>query len=132
MHESSPEKSVDDPLNPTLSEKLELGEMRNAEYGPIRLDLASRTLAMGDAAVLLSPTEYQIVWMLVRAQGNSITDAEFYNFLKDADGTAEPKNNSIEVYIVRIRRKLQELTGGAVMIENQQKRGYRLVLHPET
>ena len=119
-------------LDPTLRDKLEVGAERPAEYGPIRLDLKSRSLQVigTDKREVLEPKEYQLLWLLVRAHGHVISESEFIDFVYgDAPDKKDlPLSNSMAVYISRARTKLEELTQGRVTIENNRGLGYHLVL----
>lgn len=115
-----------------IHNRLELGKAREPEFGPIRLDLLSKTLQLNgsDRVKKLSDQEYQILWMLVRAQGNIITQSEMEDFLyaERPDSEDLPMGNTVAVQILRIREKLDELTGGKVLINTVLRIGYQLEL----
>jgi DNA-binding response OmpR family regulator len=114
-----------------LRNKLELGTARRAEFGPIRLDLLSQTLQVegSDSVERLTPYEYQMLWVLVRAQGGIVTKSEISDFtLADFPDDADlPTGNGFEVRLRRIREKLRTLTDGRITIENELRMGLRLV-----
>jgi two-component system OmpR family response regulator len=115
-----------------LGIKLEAGENRRAEFGPISLDLNTRTLKVDNSPAQenLSPQQYQILWLLVRAQGAIINEQEIMDFLHEdcPDDKDLPLGNGITVQIARLRKKLDSLTKGDVIIENIENRGWFLEL----
>ena len=119
-------------LDPTLRGKLEIGAERPPEYGPIRLDLKSHSLQLigSDEQEALGPKEYQLLWLLVRAHGNVITEGEFMEFVygDESDEKDLPVSNTMAVLIGHVRTKLDELTHGRVTIENIRNHGYSLAL----
>lgn len=112
---------------PLINEKLRAGEARRAEFGPIWLDLNTRSLrvAGSDKSESLDPSEYQILWLLVRANGNRITEQEIMDFIYEEDKNY-PDSNILNQRILRIRKKLEELTGGKVVIDTQRRSGWTL------
>lgn len=114
---------------PSLGGKLELGKERRPEFGPIWLDLNSRRVALANSSDHedLSSTEYQILWLLIRASGNMITEEEMLNFIHDDDSKDAPVGNQVNVYISKLREKLNRLTRGTVKIETiRGLAGYRI------
>ena len=113
-----------------LSDRLDLGEARRAEYGPIWLDLKSRTLhcAGTDESVQLVPQEYQVLWLLVRAQGNLVSETDIRRFLFDDDEKEDPMSNVVAKRTQTARAKLKSLTNNKVSIENLESMGYYLKL----
>jgi len=116
-----------------LNQKLEAGIMREPTFGPIHLDLASQTVQFDEAKKQekLSGQEYQVLWLLVRAQGAILTQSEIEDFLH-ADHP-ESKDMSLDgslvwVVINGLRGKLEKLTGGSVVIETHVRFGYSLAI----
>ncbi|HEY0010414.1 MAG TPA: winged helix-turn-helix domain-containing protein [Candidatus Paceibacterota bacterium] len=116
-----------------LLHKLEAGANRPPTYGPISLDIESKTVSFNGAerTEQLTKSEYQVLWLLVRAQGNSITEGEIFGFLYEdyPDHKDLPLSNTTVVFINKLRHKLQELTDGKVVIQNQHGFGYYLQVY---
>jgi DNA-binding response OmpR family regulator len=75
----------------------------------------------------LTRFEYQIFWLLSRAPGALITRDEIMYFIYDEKEKDIPLFNTVEVFISRIRKKLQRVTD-AVAIETFRGFGYRCVV----
>jgi two-component system response regulator PhoP len=95
------------------------------ECGPIALDTRAQTVAVGGAAIELTTFEYRILEHLMLRAGEVISKTELTERLYDQD--YERDSNVIEVFIGRLRRKLdpQEALNP---IETLRGRGYRFAL----
>lgn len=114
---------------PPLHERLNFGESRRPEFGPIWLDLPSRTLraAGTDTQEHLTPQEYQLLWLLVRAQGNFVTPSDIASFIHDEDRSSETQLGSgLDVRLAALRAKLETVSGNRVTIEYTYRFGYFL------
>jgi len=80
-----------------------------------------------DEVEVLTPVEYQVLWLLVRAQGGVISDADVMRFTYEDSNQDLPLSNGTAVLIGRIKKKLQLVAGDTVMIETVRGLGYRLV-----
>jgi len=107
-------------LKRELADKLEYGEARRPEFGPIWLNIQTKTLhrAGTDKVEKLSDHEYQILWMLIRAQGKNVSVVEMDEFIMESSPeTADiPVSNTRETEIYKIRTKLLGLVGNKVKI----------------
>ena len=73
----------------------------------------------------LAPKEYQILWMLIGANGGFVTLTRILDFIYDNDEEDAPLSNVIEVYVSRVRKKIKKITE-RVKIEGRIRFGYRL------
>jgi DNA-binding response OmpR family regulator len=92
-------------------------------FGDLRFDTLSRQLFVGEAMVLLSHREAELMELLLRRAGQVVSRqlAEDQLF-----GMSEMLgSNAIEVYVHRLRRKLEE-AGASARIENIRGVGYLL------
>ncbi len=112
----------------TLLPKLDAGENREPVFGSLRLDLETREAFVENKSVELTKSEYQILWLLVRANGNIVSSEEIENFLYEdiSDDQDGPLHNIIPVFLTRIRKKLDPLTEGKVKIGTFRGVGYFL------
>ncbi|KND49373.1 MAG: hypothetical protein AB203_03185 [Parcubacteria bacterium C7867-008] len=120
---------------PNLHEKLDAGVARRPEYGPLSLDLDARefSIAGAEKPIHLEPKEYQILWLLVRAQGNTLTEAEIVDFIYGdmSDVKDAPLSNTIPATITKVRNKLESVPGNRIEIRNKIGLGYSLEINPE-
>ena len=92
--------------------------------GDLILDLRKLTAEFRGRSVALTETEAKILRLLILNQDNPVSRAELLETLYGTDDRAPTK--IVEVYIGRIRTKLQELTGRSDLIENRRGRGWIL------
>ena len=77
------------------------------EYGPLVLNISDKLLTVNGAQMLLSPREFSVLEMLLSRVGRVVSkDAIVEALCKWDEGVG---NNAIEVYIHRIRKKLEPL-----------------------
>jgi two-component system, OmpR family, KDP operon response regulator KdpE len=73
--------------------------------GPFTIDLERRTASRGDAPVHLSPTEWQLLHVLVANAGRTMTHAQLFRAVWGAsDGDPQ---QYLRVYMAHLRRKLE-------------------------
>ncbi len=78
----------------------------NLQVGELRLDLATRKVSCGSVEADLTPTEFSILEMLMRHDGQVVTRKMLCENLWGSDW--EGVTNVIEVHINRLRTKLQK------------------------
>jgi two-component system, cell cycle response regulator CtrA len=92
--------------------------------GELRVNLDTKTLAVNGQLVDLTTYEYQMLELLSLRKGTTITKEMFLNHLYG--GMDEPELKIIDVFICKLRKKLQAATGGQHYIETVWGRGYVL------
>jgi two-component system, OmpR family, response regulator PhoP len=97
--------------------------------GPIELDTRSQQVSVSGAAIELTTFEYRILECLMLRAGEVISKSELTERLYDQDFDRD--SNTIEVFIGRLRRKLDP-GGNLRPIETLRGRGYRLALERGT
>jgi two-component system response regulator PhoP len=95
------------------------------ECGPIVLDTRAQTVAVAGAPVELTTFEYRILEHMILRAGDVISKTELTERLYDQD--YERDSNVIEVFIGRLRRKLDP-NETLNPIETLRGRGYRFAL----
>ena len=90
------------------------------ERAGICLDPARREVARDGRAVTLSPKEFAVLEVLMRAEGRIVTAEELLE--KAWDENADPFTNAVRVAVMTLRRKL----GDPPVIETVPGAGYRL------
>lgn len=112
--------------------KLETGVSRESSFGNLKMDVRSQSIKNIQTGVSekLSKSEYQILWILVRAQGNIITETEFSDFLYEdlPDSMDLPLSDTVKVFMTKVRRKLERIMGTEIQISTEHGMGYRLQL----
>lgn len=96
--------------------------------GPVRLDTRAQTVTVDGAAVELTTFEYRILEHLMLKAGEVISKTDLTEQLYDQD--FERDSNVIEVFIGRLRRKLDP-EDRIHPIETLRGRGYRFSLPRE-
>jgi len=90
-------------------------------FGPLSIDLAKRRVHANGKVVDLSPREYDVLWALVEAKGQTLSRE---HLLKDVWNIHfEPGTNVVNVHIARLRRKLEACK--VHMVETVRGEGYR-------
>jgi DNA-binding response OmpR family regulator len=95
-----------------------------AAVGDLRIDPARRRAWRGDSELALTAREFDVLALLVRRAGQVLSKAEILDAVWDSDFEGDP--NVIEVYVRRLRRKVDEPFGRR-SIETVRGAGYRMV-----
>ncbi|RUT25425.1 DNA-binding response regulator [Asaia sp. W19] len=95
--------------------------------GPLSIDLNAKAASVDGHPLQLTGKEYAILELLVLRRGNVLTKDAFLNHLYG--GIDEPEMKIIDVFICKLRRKLQQFGAGS-LIGTVWGRGY--VLRDET
>src|SRR5215471_8164780 len=82
--------------------------------GKLRVNLDTKTVEVNGQRVHITSTEYQILELLSLRKGTTLTKEMFLNHLYGMD---EPELKIIDVFICKLRKKLQAATGGQHYIE---------------
>jgi two-component system cell cycle response regulator CtrA len=94
------------------------------ETGELRVNLDTKTVEVNNQRVHLTGKEYQMLELLSLRKGTTLTKEMFLNHLYG--GMDEPELKIIDVFICKLRKKLQTATGGKHYIETVWGRGYVL------
>jgi two-component system cell cycle response regulator CtrA len=92
--------------------------------GDLAVNIDARTVEMGGRPLHVTAREFQILELLSLRKGTTITKQMFMNHLYG--GMDEPELKIIDVFICKLRRKLQMANGGARHIETVWGGGYLL------
>lgn len=96
------------------------------EVGPLRIDLAARSVTYDAKPVLLGATEFRLLEFLARNAGIALSRTQIVERIWDYD--FEGSSNIVDVYVSQLRRKLRAL-GASGVIETVWGIGYRLKTH---
>jgi two-component system, OmpR family, response regulator len=92
--------------------------------GDLRIDPAQRRVWVGEQQRVLTAREFEVLEFLVRRAGQVLSKEEILAGVWDDDFDGDP--NIVEVYVLRLRRKL-EGSHGRHRIETVRGAGYRVV-----
>ena len=92
-------------------------------FGDITLELSTSMLVSGEGRVRLTNKEFQMLEMLINADGGIISVERFMDKIWGYD--SETEQNVVWVYVSYLRRKLTGL-GSSVRIEAHRNLGYSL------
>jgi DNA-binding response OmpR family regulator len=98
-------------------------EPTSVDLGDLRLDPATRRVHRGEVEVTLTTREFDVLEFLVRRPGQVLSKSEILAGVWDFDFEGDP--NIVEVYVGRLRKKLDE-PFGVTTIETVRGAGYRL------
>lgn len=94
------------------------------EVGPLILNLASRSVEIDGRPLPLTPKEYAVLEVLGLRRGRIIGREAL---LDQIYGSAEDRHEKIiDVYVCRLRRKLQRVRGGRDLLKTEWGRGFVL------
>jgi two-component system response regulator PhoP len=98
------------------------------ELGPISVDLTAQRVRLDGEEVELTTYEFKVLQYLLMHPDAVVTKTDLSEHIYEED--ADRDSNVIEVFIGRLRRKLDP-SGQLNPIETLRGRGYRLALKPE-
>jgi two-component system copper resistance phosphate regulon response regulator CusR len=101
---------------PLLPERLVAGELT--------LDTRRRSAMMGVRELVLTAKEYALLEFLVRRAGDVVTRSEIAEHVWDDH--YDPMSNVVDVYIQRLRRKIEAI-GPMPVIRTRRGEGYQLL-----
>lgn len=92
--------------------------------GELSFDTVSRQFAYASAAMSLTPREHAVLEALIIRRGQAVSKDKLFNevFALDDDANLD----AIEIYIHRLRKKLELASAGAVAITTLRGIGYML------
>ncbi len=92
--------------------------------GKLSVNLDTRSVEVDGNSLHLTSKEYGILELLSLRKGSTLTKEMFLNHLYG--GIDEPELKIIDVFVCKLRKKLQEASGGENYIETVWGRGYVL------
>ncbi len=92
--------------------------------GKLSINLDERIVLVSGEPIHLTSKEYSILELLVLRKGTPLKKELFLNHLYG--GIDEPELKIIDVFICKLRKKLQDASGGDNYIETLWGRGYIL------
>ena len=98
------------------------------QCGALRFDTVGRMFTYGDAPLALTPREYAVLEALIARPGRPISKEKLFTevFALDDDANLD----AIELYIHRVRKKLDRVDAGGAVITTLRGIGYLLQPRP--
>ena len=93
-------------------------------FGNLTLDLTSHDVFVDDELIHLTSKEYEMLELLCLRQGHIVTKENFLNHLYG--GMDEPEVKIIDVFICKLRMKIQNANVSSALIKTVWGRGYRI------
>jgi DNA-binding response OmpR family regulator len=92
--------------------------------GPLAIDTRSRRVRVRSREVSLTAKEYALLEFFVRRAGDVVSRGDIAEHVWDEN--YDPVSNVVDVYVQRLRRKLDRV-GGDSLIRTRRGEGYQLV-----
>lgn len=93
------------------------------KVGDLTLDQEKRSLTVKETQYLLTPKEFDIIWLFMRNEGRSISREQI--LAKMEESSLLNSDRCIDNFVSALRKKL---TGSAVKIKTHYGHGYELIL----
>mgnify|MGYP003341115208 CR=1 FL=1 len=90
-------------------------------FRSLRIDLESFAVYVDDKIINLSRKEFELLYLLASRPGKAFTRLEIFDKVWKRE--ADEKDRTIDVHVLRLRRKLK-----ADFITTQKGVGYRLIM----
>ena len=100
-------------------------ELRTIIVGDLRVCADNRTAVRGDAALDLTPVEFDLLWSLAQAKGRVKTREQLLDEIRDRE--YEVFDRSVDVHISALRRKLGDDAKTPRYIRTLRSAGYMLI-----
>jgi len=100
------------------------GEAVTLTCGALCFDTVSRTFSYGGAALALTPREHAVLEALITRAGRAVSKEKLFDEVFALDD--EANLDAIEIYIHRLRKKLDKVEDGRVAITTLRGLGYLL------
>ncbi|WP_438431617.1 response regulator transcription factor [Gorillibacterium sp. sgz500922] len=94
------------------------------QLGPVRIHTLEAKVYKQDQEILLTPLEYRLLLTFAAHTGQVLTRAQLLEGIWDLAGDFV-NDNTLTVYIKRLREKLEEDPGNPVLIQTVRGLGYR-------
>lgn len=97
------------------------------ENGPLRINVVSREVRVGEEILELTAREFSLIEHMAMSPGRVLTRTQLYTHVWNID--YDPGTNLVDVYVKRLREKMEPGADGETIIETVRGVGYRMVDH---
>ncbi len=98
------------------------------QCGALAFDTVSRMFSYGGEALALTPREHAVLEVLITRAGRAVSKEKLFDEVFSLDDDAN--QDAIEIYIHRLRKKLERADSGRVAITTLRGLGYLLEARP--
>lgn len=105
--------------------RLAVSERTQLCFGPLLLDLSAHRAIVYEQELLLSPMEFDLLWQLAEHAGKIFTPEEIFGMV--CGSQAGDGEQTMQVHMSRLRRKLEKACGEHCFIETVWGQGYRFI-----
>lgn len=98
-------------------------DTKKLQKGPLFIDRRAREASIDDEPIHLTTFEFDLLWILSKRAGSSVSRDDLYRQLLDRD--YDGLDRTIDVHISRLRKKLVEFGGDADWIKTIHGKGYQ-------
>ncbi len=99
-------------------------QVKELNMGDLRLDLENESAVLREKEIILSPTEFRLLELLAERFGKMVTRE---NLQSSIWNSLETDTRAIDVYVSRLRKKLDDGKQPALLVQSHRGRGYRLM-----
>ena len=107
-----------------LNEHSTVAEVKVLETGELKMNLESMTLRKGEREIMLTPTEFKILRLLMQHPGKVFTKLQIYESINGE--YFESDDNTIMVHISKIREKIEDEPKNPVYLKTIRGLGYKI------
>ena len=94
--------------------------------GQLSIDFLHRKVAVKGEEVKLTPTEYSLLCLLARHAGKVLTHTQIHREIWGPN--AQPDDSYLRVYVLQLRRKIEEDPSNPRILITEPGVGYRLII----
>ncbi|MGL4369535.1 MAG: response regulator [Spirochaetota bacterium] len=94
--------------------------------GNLSIDFLHRKVTVHDTEIRLTPTEYSILCLLARHAGKVITHTQIHREIWGPN--AQPDDSYLRVYVLQLRRKIEDDPSHPRLLITEPGVGYRLIV----
>lgn len=98
-------------------------EQKSTGLEKLEMNPKTQEVYFNGTSVSLTPMEFQVLWLLNRANGGIVSEAELSEFIYDDPQADLPVGNTITVFLSRVREKIE---GCGFQITTVRGLGYKL------
>lgn len=105
--------------------RLAVSERTQLCFGPLLLDLSAHRATVYGQELPLAPMEFDLLWQLAEHAGQIFTPEEIFGMV--CGSQAVEGEQTVQVHMSRLRRKLEKACGGHCLIDTVWGQGYRFI-----
>lgn len=100
-------------------------DLQLIQIGSLCIDLQRRTVKVGERSIDLTNTEFKLLTYLAEHQGEALPRDRIFNHIWGYD--IDCNTNSLDVFVYRLRRKIERADGHPVFLQTIKGYGVKLI-----